>query len=175
MAYAISLKCANDTAAPVLDLWDEASRFETVPSMRPLNYKPHLTLAIYDNVLPEPLLQAVRKVFRGMPALSIEFSGIHHFPNELLVLWVRPVDDSALRRIHEALHSQLEPLLCREHYRPGHWQPHCTIAMHIPQTSAASALTWAAETPARFTIRFDVVDILRFPPVEILEEVKLLP
>jgi len=175
VAYAISLKCANDTAKPVLDPWDEASRFETAPSMQALNYKPHLTLAIYDNVRPEPPLQAVRKVFRGMPALSIEFSGIHHFTNELLVLWVRPVDDSALRHIHQALHREIDPLLCREHYRPARWQPHCTIAMHIPQTSAASALTWAAETPARFTIGFDVVDTLRFPPVEILEEVKLLP
>lgn len=174
-AYAISLKCTNDTANPVLDLWREASRFETVPSMQALNYPPHLTLAIYGGIAPERALKAVRKIFRDMPTLSVEFAGIHHFPNETLVLWARPVDDSALRRMHQAIHQEIDPMLCHEHYRPGHWRPHCTIAMDIPKEAATAALRWAAETPARFTVTFDAADCIGFPPVEILEEVKLLP
>ncbi|TXH81548.1 MAG: 2'-5' RNA ligase family protein, partial [Rhizobium sp.] len=48
MPHAIVLKCANETAAPVMDLWREASRFETSPSMQALNYAPHLTFAVYQ-------------------------------------------------------------------------------------------------------------------------------
>jgi len=175
MPYAISLKCTNNTALPVLDLWRRASAFETVPSMQELNYPPHLTFAIYENISPDRLCDAVRKTFHDIPAISVEFSGIRHFRNDVLVLWASPVDDSALRHAHQAIHQEIDPILCDEHYRPDHWQPHCTIAMKIPMASAETALAWAAETPARFTVTFDVADCVRSPPVEILSEVTLAP
>ncbi len=175
MPYAIVLKCADDSAAPVLNLWQEAARFETSPSMQALNYSPHLTLTVYDDIAASSLFAATERIFGDMPPLSIEFSGIGHFPNEMLVLWARPSDDRVLRRIHSAIHDEIDPALCHEHSRPDRWQPHCTIAMKIPADSAERALTWAAETPARFTLVFDAVDCVSFPPVEILKQVKLLP
>ncbi|MDL2402771.1 2'-5' RNA ligase family protein [Rhizobium mayense] len=175
MPYAISLKCTNNTAMPVRDLWRQASAFETVPSMQGLNYPPHLTFAIYENISPDRLCKAVRKAFHDIPAISVEFSGIRHFRNDVLVLWARPVDDSLLRRSHQAIHQEIDPIQCHEHYRPDHWQPHCTIAMNVPRSSVEDALKWAAVTPARFTVTFDAVDCVRSPPVEILSEVKLAP
>ncbi len=175
MPHAIVLKCANDSAAPVLDLWREASRFETSPSMEALNYSPHLTLAVYADVAPSLLFATAEKVFGAMPSLSIEFSGIDHFANETLVLWMRPTDDLILRDIHAAIHDEIDPALCHEHSRPDRWQPHCTIAMKIPANSRERALAWAKATPAKFALTFDVVDCISFPPVEILREVKLLP
>lgn len=175
MPYAIVLKCSNATAAPVTNLWREASRFESAPSMEALNYPPHLTFAVYQDIDVPLLFATAQKAFGKTPLLSIEFSGIGHFPNDMLVLWARPADDRILRQIHRAIHDEIDPALCHEHSRPDHWQPHCTIAMKIPANSAEQALKWAATTPARFTLTFDAVDCISFPPVEILREVKLLP
>lgn len=175
MPYAIVLKCTDDTAAPVLDLWREASRFETTPSMQVLNYPPHLTFAVYENVAASSLVAAAQRAFANVPPLRVEFSGIDHFPNEMLVLWARPSDDRVLRRIHRAVHDEIDPALCHEHSRPDRWQPHCTIAMKIPAGAAEQALVWAKATPAKFTLTFDVVDCISFPPIEIIREVKLLP
>ncbi|AYG65309.1 MULTISPECIES: 2'-5' RNA ligase family protein [unclassified Rhizobium] len=174
MPYAIVLKCTGDSATPVTDLWREASRFETTPSMQALNYPPHLTFAVYPDVAVPWLVAAAQKAFANVPPLSIEFSGIDHFPNEMLVLWARPVDDRVLRQIHSAIHDEIDPALCHEHSRPDRWQPHCTIAMKISAHAAEEALTWAKATPARFTLTFDAVDCVSFPPVEIIREVKLL-
>ncbi|MDE1993995.1 MAG: 2'-5' RNA ligase family protein [Rhizobiaceae bacterium] len=173
MPYAISLRCTNDTAAPILALWDQASAFEAVPSMASLNYPPHLTLAVYENINADRLRATLGTVFRGLPALPMEFSGIRHFDNEYLVLWASPVPSDALREAHESLHRQIDPILCHEHYRPGFWNPHCTLAMKIPAMSKEAALIWAAETPARFTVIFDVVDCVHAYPVEILHEIRL--
>ncbi|MDL2408360.1 2'-5' RNA ligase family protein [Rhizobium calliandrae] len=175
MPYAISLKCTNNTAMPVRDPWLQARAFETVPSMQGLNYPPHLALAIYENISPDRVCEAVRKAFHDIQAISVEFSGIRHFRNGVLVLWARPVDDNVLRRVHHAIHREIDPLLCQAHYRPDHWQPHCTIAMNIPMAPAETALNWAAEMQARFTVTFDAVDCIKSPPVEILSEVKLAP
>ena len=173
MTYAISLKCTNDTAAPILDLWDQASAFEAAPSMASLNYPPHLTLAIYENIHVDRLRAALGVAFRDLPAFSMEFSGIRHFDNESLVLWAFPIPNDALREAHESLHREIDPALCHEHYRPGSWKPHCTLATKIPIASAEAALRWAAGTPARFTAVFDVADCVRAYPVEILDEVRL--
>ncbi|GAC1041757.1 2'-5' RNA ligase family protein [Rhizobium sp. No.120] len=174
MPYAIVLKCTNETATPVLDLWREASRFETAPSMQALSYPPHLTFAVYEDIAVSSLVAVAQKAFAKVPPLSVEFSGIDHFPNEMLVLWARPTNDQALRRIHRAIHDEIDPALCHEHSRLDRWQPHCTIAMKIPSGAAGEALAWATATPAKFTLIFDVVDCVSFPPVESLQEVKLL-
>lgn len=175
MPYAIVLKCSNATAAPVINLWSEAGRFETVPSMERLDYPPHLTLAVYEEILPADFFAATEQTFANVPAISIEFSDIGHFSNETLVLWARPADDRLLRRIHRALHDHIDPALCHEYYRPDLWQPHCTIAMSIPAASATTALEWAARRHLGFSMTFDVADCLSFPPVKIIEQVKLLP
>ena len=175
MPYAIVLKCSNASAAPVVDLWREASRFETIPSMERLDYPPHVTFAIYEDILPADLFATAQEVFANVPALSIEFSDIGHFPNETLVLWARPADDRVLRQMHRAVHDDIDPSLCHEHYRPDHWQPHCTIAMSIPAASTTQALEWAARKRLGFSVTFDAVDCLSFPPVKVIEQVKLLP
>ncbi|TIX91900.1 2'-5' RNA ligase family protein [Rhizobium sp. P44RR-XXIV] len=175
MPYAIVLKCSNASATPVTDLWREASRFETTPSMAALHYPPHLTFAVYQDIDVPLLFATAQKAFGNTPPLLVEFSGIDHFPNDMLVLWARPADDRVLRQMHHAIHEEIDPALCHEHSRPDRWQPHCTIAMKIKASAAEQALEWAAGTEARFTLTFDAVDCISFPPVEILREVKLLP
>ncbi|TXI11489.1 MAG: 2'-5' RNA ligase family protein, partial [Rhizobium sp.] len=129
----------------------------------------------YQDVAVPAIVAAARKAFANVRPLSVEFSGIDHFPNEMLVLWARPTDERVLKRIHRAIHGEIDPALCHEHYRPDRWQPHCTVAMKIPASAAERALAWAKATPAGFTLVFDVVDCVSFPPVEIINEVKLLP
>lgn len=173
MTYAISLKCTNETAAAVLTLWDEAAAFEQVPSMRALNYPPHITFAVYDECpwdRPEVILD---DVFAAQPTLSVDFSGIGHFPNERLVLWARPVANADLLRLHAALHRQINPTACHAHYRPGTWVPHCSLATRVPPAQSAAALDWARRRRMAFSIRFDAADCVRFPPVDVLTETRL--
>ena len=48
MAFALSLSSSNASAAAITALWGQASVFEDQPSMRALNYRPHITFAVYD-------------------------------------------------------------------------------------------------------------------------------
>lgn len=173
MPYGITLKCTNETAAPVTALWDEAEAFETVPSMRALAYPPHVTLAVYQDADPARLKDVVDRVSEARSAVTLIFSSIGVFENETLVLWARPLPNKALLRLHADLHRQSDPTDCHHHYRPEAWVPHCTIAMNVPRAASAAAMRWAGERRIEFSVTFDGLDCVRFPPVEILEERRL--
>lgn len=173
MPYGISLKCLNDTASPVFKLWDEAAAFEETASMRALNYPPHITLAVYPGIAVDRLAEAAERVFRGRPAVTSRFSGIGYFENEFFVLWARPDNDERLFQLHAALHREIDPVYCHEHYRPGNWVPHCTIAAKIPKAKSQAAINWANRNRMQFSVTFDIADRVRFPPVKILSEIGL--
>ena len=173
MIHAISLKSTNETAAEVFKLWDEVAVFEHTPSMRALNYPPHFTLAVYEECPSDPLDDVFDRAFGSQFEVSIDFSRISYFQNEFLVLWARPVVNDALLRMHAALHREIDSGICHEHYRPGNWVPHCTLATKVPQAKSAEALSWAKQSRKQFSVTFDTADCVRFPPVDVLTEVRL--
>jgi len=79
MAYAISLKVTGSTAEPILALWDDVSRFESSPSMAPLNYPPHITLAVYDDIDPDRLISVVANGFDQRHAFHLRFTHLCYF------------------------------------------------------------------------------------------------
>ena len=69
MPFAVSVKSANATADAILSLWDQVGLFEDSPSMRALNYPPHITFAIYDApAVTEELAIAAMKGRAGIRA-----------------------------------------------------------------------------------------------------------
>ncbi|WP_085778586.1 2'-5' RNA ligase family protein [Rhizobium sp. NXC14] len=156
MPFGITLKCLNDTASPVFK-----------------NYPPHVTLAVYPEIAVDRLAEAAERVFRSRPAVTLSFSRIGSFENQFLVLWARPDHDEWLFQLHAALHREIEPVHCHEHYWPGNWVPHCTIAAKIPKARLQAAISWANRNRRQFSVTFDPADCVRFPPVDVLSEIRL--
>ena len=170
MGGAINIKAMGETARPILDLWSRAEGFEETPSMAALGYPPHLTFAIYDEIAPDVLSQAMRETFSNQPRLSITFTGIRCFEAVPLVLWAAPGDASELQRLHALVHARLDPALCREYYRPGAWVPHCTLAMRVAEDRTAAARSFVEEPIEPFEVIFDMADCVTFPPLAVAEE-----
>ncbi len=174
MTIAIGLKAANDTADSIRALWDQVSLFEDPPSMVTLNYPPHITLAIYDDVAPDLLKATLRRSFTGASAVRLTFIRLRFFDSDPLVLWADPSPSPALAQAHAAVHACINPELCHPHYRPGAWIPHCTLGTHIKAEHRADAIALTARSIEPFDVLFDVVDCVCFPPVAVLEEHVLL-
>jgi 2'-5' RNA ligase len=174
MSFAISLKAANATADPIRTLWDQVPLFEEALSMVALNYPPHNTLAIYDDVAPDLLKATLRRSFTGAPALRLTFTRLRFFDSDPLVLWADPSPSPASAEAHAAVHACIDPAQCHPHYRPGAWIPHCTLGTHIKAEHRADAIALTARSIEPFEVLFDVVDCLCFPPVAVLEEHVLL-
>jgi len=173
--FALSLSSSNASAAAITSLWDELSAFEDTPSMRALSYPPHITFAMYDSPdVTEQLATAVmQRTAQGRTAVEIGFDRIRHFPGSPLILWAEPEPKQTLLEMHRQIHSGIDPELCREHYRPGNWIPHCTLAMRTLPDRNAEALAFADGFRGGIRVIFDRVDCVQYPPVTIMAEVKL--
>jgi 2'-5' RNA ligase len=175
MALAINIRSDHPSATEIERLWDQVAAFEDTPSMRALAYRPHLTFAIYDDVDQVTAGEAMQRAALGQTQLRIAFSRIRWFEGSPLVLWAEPSREAALGRMHAAISAAIDPARCRAHYRPEAWTPHCTLGIRIAETRRNDAIAFARTFDRSFEVRFDVVDCVAFPPVQIIGERKLPP
>jgi 2'-5' RNA ligase len=164
---------ASAVARPFRQLVNRVSAFESEPSAAILNYAPHLTLARCENIDPT-VLTAALDAFDGVHRISLVFDRICMFDTEPLVLWLSPRPDSALLDVHARLHALIGKLRSDPHYRPGAWQPHCTIAAAVSPERTLAAKTFADKPIESFKMIFDIADALEWPPVSKIGSRKLL-
>ncbi|MBP0116076.1 2'-5' RNA ligase family protein [Bradyrhizobium vignae] len=175
MALAINIRSDDSSAERIEALWDEVATFESQPSMRALNYRPHFTFAIYDTpeITANTAWEAMLRATAGEGQLSIEFRRICWFAGPPLVLWAEPKVDEALARWHSSISAAIDPSFCRLHYRPGNWRPHCTLGTQIADGKRNDAIAFAQSFNESITVLFDVVDCVVFPPVWVVAERRL--
>ena len=170
MTFAISLKSVNSTADPIRSLWEQVSLYEGAPSMAALDYPPHITLAVYDDVDPALLKAALRRSFTGRPTLRLTFRRLCFFDSNPLVLWADSSPSPTLAEAYSAVHACIDPAKCHRRYRPGAWIPHCTLGTQIKYEHRAEAVAFTARSIETFDVLFDVADCVSFPPVAVLDE-----
>jgi 2'-5' RNA ligase len=176
MPCAINIRSDNESANQIRELWRDASKLEQEPSMESLNYPPHLTLAIYNEIDSSLVIEAVTEVFARLESCSVRFEqlGMFETPHSL-VLWAAPTIPPEIKLAHEKIHRIIDPLLCRPNYRPGVWVPHCSLATSIALERKPEALEFTNQSIEPIEVVFDVSDCASFLPVEVLHEVVLAP
>jgi 2'-5' RNA ligase len=171
MMFGLTLRTGSD-ARPFWQLVDRASAFECSPSIRGLGYPPHITLTRYSEVSLDLLLGTAR-AFQGEQAFSLIFDRVGIFDADPIVLWLSPQYDQRLIDLHAKLHDIVDPVLCDPHYRPRQWKPHLTIAMSIAVAQRRQALELAAQPFEPFSMTFDAVECVSWPPVRVLHSLRL--
>ena len=63
--------------------------------------------------------------------------------------------------------------MCRPHYRPGTWVPHCSLATNIDPAREAEAIEVASRPIKPFDVVFDAADCASLVPVEVLYQKRL--
>src|SRR6266403_496698 len=74
MAFAINIRSDNENSCALRKLWKRVEIFENMPSMASLNYPPHITLAIYDDIGAEQLRSAAERAFGKQSRINLVFN-----------------------------------------------------------------------------------------------------
>lgn len=172
MGYALELPLDPRAAAEVVEL---RRILETagVPTLTAsIGEIPHVSLGVFDDdVDPLALERLLHALAEEATPLALRFGGVGMFVEPQPVIYLEPDQSGSLQALHERFFSLLGATTTSlsAHYRPEHWQPHCTIAMEFEP----DLLDEAGEVVRRRFSRVDALcsslQLVRFRPVEVLE------
>jgi 2'-5' RNA ligase len=139
-----------------------------------MQYPPHITLAIYDEISTSDLFNGFESALIHLEAVTIRFESLGYFETPFgIILWASPTLPEQVTAAHHSIHTEIDVDLCRKNYRPGIWQPHCSLATSIDLTRKAEALAIVEEGIEPIDVSFDAADCASFMPVEVLKEARL--
>ena len=95
--------------------------------------KPHLTLAIWENLDPELILNDIVEFAAGHRAFPVTFSSIATFGLASGTVFLGPVITPSLLSVHDRMYRIFDELsdLSEGLYRPGCWVPHCSLILGL--------------------------------------------
>jgi 2'-5' RNA ligase len=169
MPLAVTLCLDAASAARVEAMWRALAEAGADDALR-LGYRPHLTLAVLpEEGAVEAAGDAMRQAARAWGALPVVLASLGIFPGPAPVLFAAPVPSPALLDRHRALCGLL-PAGIDPHYRPGAWVPHVTLARDVAgRLLDIARAAWDGPVAGRL----DRVELVRFPPVAVLESLEL--
>lgn len=119
--------------------------------------RPHLTLAIWEELDPDPRLLALSELAGKTAAFPVTFSAVGTFGPGSGTVFLSPSVGRELVTVHERLYRIMYDLAGSSEglYRPGSWVPHCSLSLETPDHLLGRALVEsleALELPLRGSI-----------------------
>jgi len=161
--------------ARVRRLWSALADAGVCRLMLDLEARPHLSLALYDTIDAPALERAIDDFAQVHEGFELALATTGSFPGAENVVYVAPVVTPALLSLHAAFHAHVAELGldCVPYYRPGHWVPHCTVAMEIDEGALARGVSLARASDVFGPTRLVGMGLIEFRPVRQIHEVAL--
>ena len=134
MPYSVGLYFDPATDDLVRQVWQNLSEAGLADYYPVSGNRPHITLALFDDTDPDRVEPILREVVESLAAFPLSFQQIGVFPGQKPVVFWAPVVTQALLALQKRLNDQLAPFSRPpgfDFYQPGHWVPHCGLAMEI--------------------------------------------
>ena len=112
------------------------------------------------------LMWAMKRHADETAPIELSLASVGLFPS--VAVFLAPVVTAQLIDLHAGVHRRLGGMGggALDHYRPGVWVPHCTLASDLAPEQFASALAIAGRAPLPLECRLVEVGIVEFRPVK---------
>ena len=164
MPFAIELALDPAASAVVRCIWRELEA-AGITYMARSGAHPHISFGIWE-ALDLPVAQAeLAVVAREIEPLPVTLASVRRFTTGAVFL--APELTSELTELHARFHRRFARFGTGawEHYAPGLWVPHCTLAMDLTEDLMPMALEIARRVPLPLGGRLERIGIVAFRPV----------
>lgn len=166
MPFAVELLLDARAAERVRGVWEALRAAGVSSTMIDVGSKPHVTLAVYQDLELEPFETQVTAFFAGETSIDVPLSGIGLFPGQEGVIYCSPVVTPELLGLHQRFHKRFDYLAegAWAYYRPGSWVPHCTLALHVSAERRAQGIDIVLDRGLPTRTRLGAVCVVEFEP-----------
>jgi 2'-5' RNA ligase len=165
MPYAVELALDPTSADAIRRAWRELDD-AAITWMARSGARPHVTLGIWD-VLDHGGAESELTRFTAETApVRLTLASVGLFPG--VAVFLAPTVTAELLDLHADFHRRFGHLGGRasEHYRPGAWVPHCSLATDLEPDQFGISLAIAGRLPLPLECRLIEVGIVEFRPVK---------
>ena len=168
MPHAIEMSFGPVSEEKVRDIWRELARRGVSSYMRDCGARPHISLAVFDELDPEDAERKLSAFAAEVSPFPVLLSNLGVFSGDLSVLFLGPVVSAELIGAHRKVHE----LFARdrpsewEHYLEEKWIPHCTLALDLSREMVPRAVEscMAVHLPIEATVT--EIGLIEFRPVK---------
>jgi len=166
MPFAVQLLLDTRAADSIRGVWEALRDAGVSSAMLDLGSRPHVTLAVYEDLEIEPFETQVKAFFAGETSIDVPLSGVGTFHGDEGVLYCSPVVTPKLLALHEHFHKRFDHLGegAWAYYRPGSWVPHCTLAIHVPDEKRGQGIDVVLASGLPTRTRLGAVSVVAFEP-----------
>jgi len=170
IGYAVELFIKEDETEAIHRLFRETNSV-----LANIDAKPHISLAVFDEVHIPKLCVILHDFASRMEPLTIRFSSIGLFPGSENIVFLAPVVTESLISAHAMLHRYLTDanMKCHLHYLPGAWVPHCTITAEEPLEKSIESIQKIHSAQVLGEYSLDSIHLVKFRPVVSLASFQL--
>ena len=175
MSYAINMYFNQEAEETIVNLWEKLSLLNMGKCMSCANGRPHLTLAIYNDLdlgKAEGKLKALAEV---TSIFQLKFIQVGIFPRNKGTIFLAPNLSDDLFHVHRHLHDSLR--LWEEYgwdyYKPQAWYPHCTLSIETSIEEIPKVLEAILEDFQPIEAMIESMGIVSLEPIEYLCEIPL--
>lgn len=171
MSVALCLRLDRTATQAVERIWQELAASGVSTDMLELGYPPHLTLVVTNDDAQAETLEFELKRIASEAAAGITLGEPRTFPQSEVVYLSCEGDLAPLFHLQRLVAACMPDNLLHEHYRSTTWTPHVTLQTtgDAKRAMALASDLWRGPLPATFA----QIDVVRFPPVQILASVAL--
>lgn len=174
MAFAVSLLFDSDVAEAVSACCRRLAAAGISRSMLDLDYKPHVTLAVYDELDVAAAVACLDRAFGGVDQIRVALTGFSTFGANSGVCYAALAPSPELIALQAAITGVIGGS-CRPHYQPEGWTPHCTLAMAMEGAAMERARDLLEPDWRALAGVFETADLVEFEPVVSLKRWALAP
>ncbi len=167
MTYAVEMYMDGESETRIRRIWQALAEAGIKSSMLDASYRPHISLAVCDELDINGLEQALSLFAENTSPFGLTFSNVGVFPLAEGVIFLGTVVTPNLLAIHAEFHRLFEKYAKsqREHYRVGAWIPHCTLAFGLPNDMFGKAIRICWEEPLPIHSRIEAIGIAEVSPI----------
>ena len=172
MAYAISLWFDQADEEPIRAIWRQLHELRLSSFLSEGNFRPHITLAIYEELDVSGFVNALGTLTAGIVpfVITLPSIGVFSAPPVSLVTSANAVFLSVtptkhLLELHSTIHRALAEFgrSSRPYYLPDRWNPHSTVAREVPSDRVPPIIEVCQNISLPISVRVDRIGVIDTP------------
>ena len=130
MPFGVTMFVDEESESSIRNIWQEVKDAGISSFMLDSGIRPHITLAVYNELDLDPFLEKLSSFKKDISPISLSLSSIGAFLKPHGIVFLAPTVTHRLMNMHSKFHTDFHDLehSLSEYSLPGRWFPHFTLA-----------------------------------------------